>query len=103
MFCNYSQNNNNKYTKIMPIDENVKLKQRDLKTIKRITATQKSSNVLRGFFDKGFRSFDALKAIVLNYYPEISESRLWDFWHFRIVDEDIAESLEDVFEKLKSE
>lgn len=87
----------------MPIDENVKLKQRDLKTIKRITATQKSSNILRSFFDKGFKSFDALKAIVLNYYPEISESRLWDFWHFRIVDEDIAESLEDVFEKLKSE
>lgn len=87
----------------MPIDENVKLKQRDFKTIKRITSTQKSANILRLFFDKGFKTFDALKSIVLNYHPEISESRLWDFWHFRIVDEDIAIGLEDVFEKLKSE
>lgn len=87
----------------MQLDDNNKLKQRDFKTIKRIKATQKSSNILCEFFNKGFKSFDALKAIVLNYYPEISESRLWDFWHFRIVDEDIAICLEDVFEKLKSE
>lgn len=87
----------------MPIDANIMLKQRDFKTLRRIETAQKSSNVLRGFFDKGFKSFDALKAIVLNYYPEISESRLWDFWHFRIVDESISDSLIDVFEKLKSE
>lgn len=87
----------------MPIDDKTLLKQRDFKTLRRIETAQKSSNVLRGFFDKGFKSFDALKAIVLNYYPEISESRLWDFWHFRIVDESISDSLIDVFEKLKSE
>jgi hypothetical protein len=87
----------------MPIDDKNMLKQRDFKTLRRIETAQKSSNVLRGFFDKGFKSFDALKAIVLNYYPEISESRLWDFWHFRIVDESISDSLIDVFEKLKSE
>lgn len=87
----------------MPIDDKIMLKQRDFKTLRRIETAQKSSNVLRGFFDKGFKSFDALKAIVLNYYPEISESRLWDFWHFRIVDESISDSLIDVFEKLKSE
>lgn len=87
----------------MPLDDKIMLKQRDFKTLRRIETAQKSSNVLRGFFDKGFKSFDALKAIVLNYYPEISESRLWDFWHFRIVDESISDSLIDVFEKLKSE
>ena len=87
----------------MPIDDKIMLKQRDFKTLRRIETAQKSSTVLRGFFDKGFKSFDALKAIVLNYYPEISESRLWDFWHFRIVDESISDSLIDVFEKLKSE
>lgn len=87
----------------MPIDDKTMLKQRDFKTLRRIETAQKSSNVLRGFFDKGFKSFDALKAIVLNYYPEISETRLWDFWHFRIVDESISDSLIDVFEKLKSE
>jgi len=87
----------------MPIEEKTLLKQRDFKTLRRIETAQKSSNVLRGFFDKGFKSFDALKSIVLNYYPEISESRLWDFWHFRIVDEAISDSLIDVFEKLKAE
>jgi hypothetical protein len=87
----------------MPLDENVKTKQRDFKTLKRIESAQKSANILKLYFDKGFKSFEALKAIVLNYYPEISENRLWDFWHFRVVDEDIALCLEDVFEKLKSE
>jgi len=87
----------------MPIEETDKVKQRDFKTIKRIEAAQKSANILRLFFDKGFKSFDALKSITLNYYPELSEKRLWDFWHFRIVDEEIASTLEDVYEKLKSE
>ena len=79
------------------------LKQRDIKTLKRIKIAQKSSNILHDFFEKGFKSFDALEAIVLNYYPEISKTRLWDFWHFRIIDEEIVDSVIDVFEKLKSE
>jgi hypothetical protein len=87
----------------MLIDDNVVLKQRDFKTLKRIETAQKSSKVLKDFFNKGFKSFDALRAIVLNYYPEIPEGRLWDFWHFRIVDEEITDSLMDVFEKLKAE
>jgi hypothetical protein len=80
-----------------------KLKQRDIKTLKRIETAQKSSTILRSFFDKGFKSFDALKAIVQNFNPEVNENKLWDFFHFRIIDEDIAEILTDVFEKLKSE
>lgn len=87
----------------MPIDEIATLKQRDFKTLRRIETAQKSSKVLKDFFDKGFKSFDALKAIVLNYYPELPENRLWDFWHFRIVDEEITAALQDVFEKLKAE
>lgn len=87
----------------MPIDEMTTLKQRDFKTLRRIETAQKSSKILKDFFDKGFKSFDALKAIVLNYYPELPEGRLWDFWHFRIVDEEITTALEDVFEKLKAE
>jgi len=87
----------------MPIDDNNMLKQRDFKTLKRIETAQKSSKVLKDFFDKGFKSFDAIKSIVLNYYPEIPEGRLWDFWHFRIVDEEITVALTDVFEKLKAE
>ena len=87
----------------MPLVEEVKMKQRDFKTLKRIEAAQKSSTVLRSFFDKGFKSFDALKAIVMFYNPEMNEMRLYDFWHFRIIDEDVCETLESVFEKLKSE
>lgn len=80
-----------------------KLKQRDVKTLVRIETAQKSANVLKDFFHKGFKSFDAIKAIVLNFYPALDEKKLWDFWHFRIIDEEIVEVLEDVFEKLKSE
>lgn len=79
------------------------LKQRDVKTLSRIKTAQKSANVLKNFFDKGFKSFDAIKAIVLNFYPKLDEKKLWDFWHFRIIDEEIVEVLEDVFEKLKAE
>lgn len=87
----------------MPVDELSKMKQRDIKTIKRIDTALKSSQVLKNFFNKGFKSFDALYAIVSNYYPDMSEGRLWDFWHFRIVDQEICEKLTDVFDKLKSE
>jgi hypothetical protein len=83
--------------------EKENLKQRDFKTLKRIQIAQKSSNILKDFFEKGFKSFEALSAIVKNYYPEISETKLWDFWHFRIIDEEIADMIIDVFEKLKTE
>lgn len=86
----------------MPVDNNEKLKQRDFKTLKRIEAIQNSSRVLRSFFEKGFKSFDALKAIVLHYHPELPEARLWDYWHFRINDEDITEMLDQVFDKLNA-
>ena len=84
-------------------DDALKMKQRDFKTLKRIESTKKASSLLFLFFEKGFKSFEALEAIVLNYHPEIPKNRLWDFWHFRNVDNDIASSLEDVFEKLKAE
>lgn len=87
----------------MPVDEKIKHSQRDFKTLKRIETVQRSAEVLHSFFDKGFKSFEALSSIVMNYYPEMSQNRLWNFWHFRQVDESIYNVLEDVFEKLKSE
>ncbi|MNL53651.1 hypothetical protein D3C87_1769150 [compost metagenome] len=87
----------------MPNANSMKFNVRDFKTLKRIETVQSSSNVLRNFFDKGFRTFDALKSIVLHYYPEMPELKLYDFWHFRRVDSEMCEALEDVFEKLKSE
>lgn len=87
----------------MPIQESNSLSQREFKTLIRIQTVQSSSRVLRGFFDKGFKSFEALKAIVLHYQPDMNVQNLWDFWHFRRVDEVMCDALEDVFEKLKSE
>lgn len=76
---------------------------RDTKTLKRIITVQSSSTILRDFYNKGFKTFDALKSIVLHYYPEMSELKLYDFWHFRRVDAEMCAALEDVFEKLKAE
>lgn len=87
----------------MPVQEKVKLKQRDIKTKVRIEAAKRSANVLSNFFEKGFKSYEALNAIVLHYNPEISEKRLKDFWHFRVVDGEMCDSLEVIFEKLKAE
>lgn len=87
----------------MPNEILTKVKQREFKTLKRFDIALKSSKILRNFFEKGFKSYDALSAIVFNYYPDISENRLWDFWHFRKIDEDICEKLTDVFEKLNKE
>jgi hypothetical protein len=87
----------------MPLDETIKYSPRDLRTFKRIETVNNSSNVLMYFFKNGFRNFDALKAIVLHFYPEVDEKRLWNFWHFRQVDGNICDVLELVIEKLKAE
>ncbi len=87
----------------MPKDILEKNKLREDKTLKRFETALKSSKILRSFFDKGFKSFDAFKAIMLNYYPEITEKKLWDFWHFRIIDEEVCDKIVDVFDKLKNE
>jgi hypothetical protein len=82
---------------------NVKIKDRDKKTLLRFETVRKASDILRNFFDKGFKSFDAFKAIVQNYHPEVTEKILFDFWHIRTFDLEMVEILEDVFEKLKIE
>lgn len=87
----------------MPVDVNKIMKPRDVKTLRRFEMARKQADILKQFFNSGFRKFEALSAITLNYYPEIPESRLSDFWHFRNIDEDICVKLEDVFEKLKQE
>lgn len=87
----------------MPINNVVDMKQRDFKTLKRFDTAFESSKILRSFFEKGFKSFDAFKAIVLFYYPEMSEKRLYDFWHFKALDKKMCEKITIVFEKLKSE
>lgn len=85
----------------MPIEKLGNLKQRELKTRKRLNNYKKSADVLCEFFDKGFTSFDAIKAIVKNYNSNIDEASLWDFWHFRNCDEEIISVLQLVLTKLK--
>ncbi|MCH4830598.1 MULTISPECIES: hypothetical protein [Flavobacterium] len=70
------------------------MKKRELSTLKRIELIQRSSSLLMGFFHKGFRSFDAFKAVIQNYYPEIPESKVFDFWHFRNVNEEVCNKIE---------
>lgn len=85
--------------------ENAKitLKAREVKTRVRFTAAANQSKVLLGFFDKGFRNFESVRAIVLNFYPGVSEKKLWDFWHFRSFDQEVLKMLEDVFERISSD
>lgn len=79
------------------------LKQREVKSLNRFKSVQRSVEILRSFFDKGFTSYEALKAIVKNYYPELDENKLYDLWHIRTFDEELVGVLENVFEKLKAE
>lgn len=79
------------------------LKQREVKSLNRFKSVQRSIIILRNFFDKGFTSYEALKAIVKNYYPELDENKLYDLWHIRTFDEELVGVLENVFEKLKAE
>ncbi|MFK7050629.1 MULTISPECIES: hypothetical protein [Flavobacterium] len=76
------------------------MKKRELSTLKRIELIQRSSKLLIGFFNKGFRSFDAFKAVIQNYYPEIPESKVFDFWHFRNINKEICDKIEQVLELL---
>lgn len=87
----------------MPILEVKDYTKRELQTKKRFEGAYKVSKVLKDFFEKGFRSFEALKSIMAFYYPEVDENQLFNLWNFRVFDEDIADKLMDVFEKLKSE
>jgi hypothetical protein len=86
----------------MPIKE-IKMKPREIQTLSRFENSVKSSVLLKDFFNKGFNSFIALRAIVSNYYPEITERELFDFWNLRKFDEELYLKLGNVFEKLKSE
>lgn len=87
----------------MPVVEEKELTAREFKTLKRFDVALKACNVLKDFFANGFRSYEALKTIVQIYHPKTDFNRLYDFWHFRNIDDDIAVMLEDVFEKLKNE
>jgi hypothetical protein len=76
---------------------------RENETKNRFKAYQECSSLLKGFFDKGFKSYPALKAIVQHYHPEVDIKKLKLLWNLNSIDFDTKVKLEDVFEKLKQE
>jgi hypothetical protein len=86
----------------MPIIEK-KMKPREIATLERFNSVIKASEVLKLFFDKGFTSVVALRAIVNHYYPEITYQKLIEFWNFRTCDAELIEKISLVLEKLNHE
>jgi len=76
---------------------------REIETKNRFKTYHECSALLAGFFDKGFKSYPALKAIVLHYHPEVDVNKIKLIWNLNSIDFDTKLKLEDVFEKLKSE
>lgn len=88
----------NKGTKTIP-----KLTIRETETINRFETYNKCSEILREFFVMGFKSFNALQAIMIFHYPEIDVLKLKRFWNCQLMDKDIVLKVSAVFEKLKNE
>jgi len=87
-----------KDTKIKP-----KLTIRETETINRFDTFYKCSEILREFFGMGFKSFDALKAIMMFHHPDIDLIKLKRFWNCQLMDKDIVLKVVTVFEKMKNE
>lgn len=88
----------NKYTKSKP-----KNSIRETETINRFETYIKCSEILREFFLMGFKSYDALKAIMKFHYPEIDLIKLKRFWNCQLMDREIVSKVTDVFDRLKNE
>lgn len=87
-----------KYTKSVP-----KLTIRETETKNRFDTFYECSEILRTFFDMGFKSFNALKAIVQFHHPDIDLIKLKRFWNCQLMDKEIVSKVKIVFEKLKNE
>lgn len=87
-----------KGTKTIP-----KLTIREIETINRFDTFQKCSTILREFFTMGFKSYNALKAIMQFHYPDIDLVKLKRFWNCQLMDKEIVNQVITVFEKLKNE
>lgn len=80
-----------------------KLSIRELETKNRFETYGKCSRILSDFFTMGFKSFDALKSIMVFHYPEIDLVKLKRFWNCQSMDKGVVDKVEIVFEKLKNE
>lgn len=91
-----------KNTKNM-LNKDKKMKVRDKQTLDRFENVVKGSEVLRKFFEKGFKSVSALHAVVYSFYPETTYMDILNFWNFRKCSEEMVEKLNIVLEKLNYE
>jgi hypothetical protein len=79
------------------------MSKREKETIFRFQNYHRCSAILSGFFAMGFTSFEALKGIMVFYYPGIDLVKLKRFWNCVLMDAEIAAKVAIVFDKLKSE
>ena len=75
----------------------------EVKAFNRIKNAKKNAELLMCFFEKGFKTYAAIKSIVKHYYPSVSDKRISNFWNMVGIDEPLADVLEVVLEKLKNE
>lgn len=87
----------------MKVRGDKRLTVRENETKERFRKYREITELLSKFFEKGFRSYQALKAIVNLYYPDMDKQKLKAIWNYRTIDEEVKLQLEDVFEKLSRE
>jgi hypothetical protein len=83
------------------IEKNIEI--REKQTLERFENVVIASEVLKKFYAKGFKSVQALHAIIYSYYPETSYADVLNFWHFRKCSSEIIERFNNVFERLNYE
>jgi hypothetical protein len=87
----------------MPNIKDIELTPLEQKSFNRIQSAKKNAVLLENFFDKGFKTYPAIKSIVQHYYANISDKRISNFWNMVGNDVELADVLENVLEKLRHE
>jgi hypothetical protein len=76
---------------------------REKETQKRFQDYFECAVLLKNFYDKGFKSYQALKAIVGHYDSTVDDFKLKQIWNLKSVDGATKIKLDAIFEKLKCE
>jgi hypothetical protein len=93
----------NENTKDMPNMKELEMSPIEGKAYTRFQTAKKNAELLMCFFEKGFKTYPAIKAIVQHYYPLVSDKRISNFWNMVGVDASLQSVIENVLEKLKAE
>lgn len=79
------------------------LTKREKATKKRFENVERVNQVLKLFFNNGFKSLEALTPLAQFYYPEFTDAEIKNFFHFRKLTDDMIAKMENVLEQLKKE